>query len=298
MIRPLTRRLAAGLAVAGLLAGGLLGATPAEAASVTGTVTKKAAVRAGAGTSAPVLGTLLRGQRIPTTAKAKNGWVKVRFHRTTAYVAASKLTLATTNLPPAPTTIDLSTAKVATTGLNVRSGPSVTKGVVARLTEGDDVVPTGRLSGGYAQITYAGQKRWVSVRYVGSLAPVVASADTDVSADAGAKALAFARTQLGKPYQYGATGPKAYDCSGLTGAAWKAAGVTLPRTSQQQFAVGQKVAKADLRPGDLVFFYGDQPTHVALYVGDGQIIHAPRPGKTVEYSKLAYMPFSGARRPG
>jgi cell wall-associated NlpC family hydrolase len=296
MIRSLTRRLAAGLAVAGLLGGGLLGTTPAQAASVTGTVTKKAAVRAGAGTSAEVLGTLLRGQRIPTTAKARNGWVKVRFHRTTAYVAASKLTLATTNLPPAPTTIDLSTAKVATTGLNVRSGPSVTKGVVARLTEGDDVVPTGKLSGGYAQITYAGQNRWVSVRYVGSLAPVVTTADAD--AGAAAKVLAFARTQLGKPYQYGATGPKAYDCSGLTGAAWRAAGVSLPRTSQQQFAVGQKVAKADLRPGDLVFFYGDKPTHVALYVGDGQIIHAPRPGKTVEYSKLAFMPFSGARRPG
>lgn len=291
MIRPLTRRLAAALAVTGLLAGGLLGTTPADAASVTGTVTRKAAVRAGAGTSAKVLGTLLRGQRLPTTAKAKNGWVKVRFHKTTAYVAASKLTLASTNLPPAPTTIDLSTAKVATTGLNVRSGPSVTKGVVARLTEGEDVVATGKLSGGYAEIAYGGKNRWVSVRYVGSLAPVV------TPADAGAKALAFARAQLGKPYRYGATGPKAYDCSGLTGAAWKAAGVTLPRTSQQQFAVGQKVAKADLQPGDLVFFYGKQPAHVALYVGDGQIIHAPRPGKTVEYSKLAYMPFSGARRP-
>jgi cell wall-associated NlpC family hydrolase len=292
MIRPLTRRLAAGLAVAGLLAGGLLGTAPAEAAGGTGTVTKKAAVRAGAGTGAKVLGTLLRGQRISTTAPAKNGWVKVRFHKTTAYVAASKLTLARSNLPPAPTALDLSTAKVATTGLNVRSGPSVTTGVVTRLSEGDDVVPTGKLSGGYAQIVHGGRNRWVSVRYVGSLAPVA------TSADAGAKALAFARSQLGKPYQYGATGPKAYDCSGLTGAAWKAAGLSLPRTSQQQFAVGQKVAEADLQPGDLVFFYGDQPAHVGLYVGDGQIIHAPRPGKTVEYSKLAYMPFSGARRPG
>jgi cell wall-associated NlpC family hydrolase len=292
MIRSLTRRLAAGLAVAGLLAGGLLGTAPAEAASVTGTVTKKAAVRAGAGTSAKVLGTLLRGQRISTAAQAKNGWVKVRFHKTAAYVAASKLTLASSNLPPAPSTIDLSTAKVATTGLNVRSGPSVTKSVVARLTEGDDLAPTGRLSGGYAEITHGGRNRWVSVRYVGSLAPVA------TPADAGARVLAFARGQLGKPYESGATGPQAYDCSGLTGAAWKAAGLTLPRTSQQQFTIGQKVGKADLQPGDLVFFYGDKPTHVALYVGDGQIIHAPRPGKTVEYSKLAYMPFSGARRPG
>jgi len=292
MFPSLARRLAATLALSGLLAGGLLAAAPAEAATVTGTVTKKAAVRAGAGTSAKVLGTLLRGQRIPTTAKAEGGWVKVRFHKGTAYVAASKLTLAGTGLPPAPTTLDGATTKVATTGLNVRSGPSVTKTVVARFGEGEEVRTTGKLSRGYAQVVHGGQYRWASVRYLASLAPQA------VPADAGGKALAFARSQLGKPYAYGAAGPNAYDCSGLTSAAWKAAGVTLPRTSQQQFGIGQKVAKDDLQPGDLVFFYGDKPTHVALYVGDGQILHAPRPGKTVEYSMLSYMPFSGARRPG
>ncbi|MFL6027592.1 MAG: NlpC/P60 family protein [Friedmanniella sp.] len=292
MTRPLTRRLTSSLAVAGLLTGGLLSTVPAEAATVTGTVTRKAAVRAGAGTSAKVLGTLERGQRIPTTAKAANGWVRVRFHKVTAYVAASKLTLASTNLPPAPSTIDTTTAKVATAGLNVRSGPSATKTVVGRVAEGDGLRPTGKLSGEYAQVSYGSSYRWVSVRYLGSLAP------TPKPVAAGTRALAFARSQLGKPYSYGAVGPQAYDCSGLTGAAWKAAGVTLPRTSEQQFAVGQKVAQADLKPGDLVFFYGSKPTHVGLYVGAGQIIHAPRPGKTVEYSMLAYMPFSGARRPG
>ena len=115
----------------------------------------------------------------------------------------------------------------------------------------------------------------------------------------GATALAFARKQLGKPYSFGAAGPSAFDCSGLTGAAWKAAGVTLPRTSQAQIRVGKPVAKGDLQAGDLVFFYSSTaPSHVALYVGNGVILHAPRPGKSVEYSKLAYMPFSGARRPG
>lgn len=115
----------------------------------------------------------------------------------------------------------------------------------------------------------------------------------------GATALAFARKELGKPYRFGAAGPEAYDCSGLTGAAWKAAGVTLPRTSQAQIRVGKPVAKSDLRAGDLVFFYSSTaPSHVALYVGNGVILHSPRPGKSVEYSKLAYMPFSGARRPG
>jgi cell wall-associated NlpC family hydrolase len=115
----------------------------------------------------------------------------------------------------------------------------------------------------------------------------------------GATALAFARKQLGKPYRFGAAGPSAFDCSGLTLQAWKAAGVTLPRVSEQQIRVGKVVAKADLQPGDLVFFYdASAPSHVGLYVGNGVILHAPRPGKAVEYSKLAYMPFVGARRPG
>jgi cell wall-associated NlpC family hydrolase len=115
----------------------------------------------------------------------------------------------------------------------------------------------------------------------------------------GATALAYARKQLGKPYRFGAAGPSAFDCSGLTLQAWKAAGVTLPRVSEQQIRVGKVVAKADLQPGDLVFFYdASAPSHVGLYVGNGVILHAPRPGKTVEYSKLAYMPFVGARRPG
>jgi cell wall-associated NlpC family hydrolase len=115
----------------------------------------------------------------------------------------------------------------------------------------------------------------------------------------GAKALAFARAQIGKPYRFGAAGPNAYDCSGLTSAAWKAAGVTLPRTSYAQFHVGRYVAKADLQPGDLVFFYSStRPSHVALYVGNGMVLHAPHPGASVRYIKMKYMPYSGARRPG
>jgi len=115
----------------------------------------------------------------------------------------------------------------------------------------------------------------------------------------GATALAFARKQLGKPYRFAAAGPSAYDCSGLTSAAWAEAGITLPRTSQAQIGVGRKVAKSDLQAGDLVFFYSSTaPSHVAMYVGDGIIIHAPRPGKNVEYTKMSYMPYSGAVRPG
>jgi cell wall-associated NlpC family hydrolase len=116
------------------------------------------------------------------------------------------------------------------------------------------------------------------------------------ASEKGQVALAWAVKQLGKPYRFGATGPGSFDCSGLTQGAWKAAGVGINRTSQAQFRNGQAVAKADLQPGDLVFYYSGI-SHVALYVGNGMIIHAAHPGTNVKYAKLDSMPFAGARRP-
>ncbi|MET7348967.1 C40 family peptidase [Streptomyces mirabilis] len=114
------------------------------------------------------------------------------------------------------------------------------------------------------------------------------SSTTDSSYTAKAdKALAFARTQVGKPYVWGATGPGSYDCSGLTQAAWKAAGVDLPRTTWDQVNVGTTVPLADIKPGDLVFFY-DDISHVGLYVGNGMMIHAPKPGAYVREESIFY----------
>ncbi|WP_189886733.1 C40 family peptidase [Streptomyces xantholiticus] len=110
------------------------------------------------------------------------------------------------------------------------------------------------------------------------------------------KVLAFARDQIGKPYVWGATGPSSYDCSGLTQAAWKAAGVDLPRTTWDQVNVGTRVATADLLPGDLVFFY-DDISHVGIYIGDGKMIHAPKPGENVREESIYYMPIYGSVRP-
>ncbi|MFG2590867.1 NlpC/P60 family protein [Streptomyces sp. NPDC048438] len=110
------------------------------------------------------------------------------------------------------------------------------------------------------------------------------------------KVLAFARAQIGKPYVWGATGPSSYDCSGLTQAAWKEAGVDLPRTTWDQVEVGTRVATADLQPGDLVFFY-DDISHVGIYKGDGMMIHAPKPGANVREESIYYMPIYGSVRP-
>ncbi|MFI1072537.1 NlpC/P60 family protein [Streptomyces puniciscabiei] len=101
------------------------------------------------------------------------------------------------------------------------------------------------------------------------------------------KAIAFARAQIGKPYVWGATGPDSYDCSGLTQAAWKAAGVTLPRTTYDQVNAGTTVSLADARPGDLIFFY-DDISHVGVYIGNGMMIHAPKPGAYVREESIYY----------
>lgn len=91
-------------------------------------------------------------------------------------------------------------------------------------------------------------------------------------------AISYARAQLGDPYRWGATGPEAFDCSGLIKAAYAAAGVSLPRTTYQQVLVGQAVTRDQLQPGDLVF---PNAGHVQLYVGDGKVVEAPYAGAKV-----------------
>lgn len=120
--------------------------------------------------------------------------------------------------------------------------------------------------------------------------------DGDSEATRAERVLAFAKKELGKPYVWGATGPNSYDCSGFTQAAWRAGGVELPRTTFDQVKVGTPVAKSDMRPGDLVFFYADV-THVGIYAGGGQMIHASKPGDDVKYESVDYMPFHSAMRP-
>ena len=121
---------------------------------------------------------------------------------------------------------------------------------------------------------------------------------TDVPATGRAKAVvAFALAQLGDAYVYGASGPNAWDCSGLTSAAWAQAGVSLPHSSSAQSGTGTPVSGSDLQPGDLVFYYSPI-SHVGMYIGNGMIVHAANPGAGVTVSGLYSMPYVGAVRPG
>ncbi|MDV6271818.1 C40 family peptidase [Rhodococcus globerulus] len=110
----------------------------------------------------------------------------------------------------------------------------------------------------------------------------------------GQQALVAAESKIGAPYVWGATGPDSFDCSGLAQWSYKQAGVSIPRTTYEQVDGGTPVAEVDLQSGDLVLFYGGE--HVGLYAGNGEVVHAPTSGQTVQRARLDSMPFYAARR--
>jgi cell wall-associated NlpC family hydrolase len=123
------------------------------------------------------------------------------------------------------------------------------------------------------------QQQQVAGNSIGANGTTTATYTGPTSTQAG-KAVAFVYAQLGKPYQWGATGPGSYDCSGLVQAAWAAAGVTIPRTTYEMWAALPHIATSAIQPGDLLFY--DGIGHVSMYVGDGYIIDAPRTGLDVQ----------------
>jgi len=112
-----------------------------------------------------------------------------------------------------------------------------------------------------------------------------------------AAAVKYALAQVGDAYVWGAAGPSAFDCSGLTMMAWGTAGVGLPHSSRAQYSSGPHVSEGDLQPGDLVFYYSPI-SHVGMYIGNGMIVHAANPGEGVRVTSLHSMPYVGAVRPG
>lgn len=124
-------------------------------------------------------------------------------------------------------------------------------------------------------------------------APVVTADVAPVAARSTAVQLAMGK--VGSPYRWGGTGPRAFDCSGLVNWAFDQVGVDLPRTSRALSRVGTPVSRADLQPGDLVFFYSPV-SHVGIYVGDGRMVHASTSGEPVAVAGIDGRPFHSARR--
>lgn len=314
-MRVLLTRVATGIAAVAVSAGFVAATTaPAEAAGCTTSFPTYTTVGSGAtGTRARAVECLLHQGGFTTTQDSSFSVADTKAlkafqtrHRLSATGRTSGATWAaliaqgrTPTLRPGSTGTDVRRLQLSLRALGHDELPGTTfygdktAAAVKSLQKRIGLAATGR----------AGAKEWAALQAGGQGAakPVSGSSGsgggTAPSTSRGATALAFAKKQLGDRYKYAAAGPDAWDCSGLTLKAWAAAGVTLPHSAAAQYRLGTKVAKADLRPGDLVFFYSG-PSHVGIYAGDGQVIHAPKPGSKVGYIKIAYMPWKGARRPG
>ncbi|MEJ2868570.1 C40 family peptidase [Actinomycetospora sp. OC33-EN08] len=136
-----------------------------------------------------------------------------------------------------------------------------------------------------------------SARQAAAAAPAPAKPQLSAGQQMAQDAISAAKSRLGKPYVWGATGPNSFDCSGLMQYAFEKAGKDLPRTSAAQSKVGEKVSMDDLQPGDLIFMYSPV-SHVVMYVGDGKVIEAPNSGEDVKITSLSKVEdkATGARR--
>lgn len=136
----------------------------------------------------------------------------------------------------------------------------------------------------------------VSTTAATSVATAAAPSAARTAALAKARAVLVTAASLkGRPYRYGATGPRAFDCSGYTKYVYARNGIKLPRTTQQQYRDARKISKASIRQGDLVFFGGAHKYHVAIYAGNGMIWHSPSSGKTVRNVKIWTSRWSAGR---
>ena len=262
-------------------------------------------VRSGAGTSYSVITKLPKGTVVDVLESASNGWKKIKTSGgTTGWVSGEYLTTgsagnSSTNNSTSQTSYK---ATVNTDSLNMRKGAGTSYSVITKLSKGTVVDVIESASNGWKKVkTSNGTTGWVSGSY---LTTGVVEYTSTPSTNKVQAVIDLAHKQLGKPYVWGAEGPNSFDCSGLIYYVYKnAASITLPRTSSDQYSAGVAVSRSNLKAGDLIFSSTDGTgniTHVAIYVGDGQMIHAPRNGKNVEkvsinnsYWNKAYV---GARR--
>lgn len=222
-------------------------------------------------------------------------WAKVSYNNEVGYLPISYLEEVknndnTTQKPSTPEKVGKIGTISVSGSLNVRTGPDTTYGILTKLYTGDIVLILEESNSGWYKVeTMSGAIGWLNGSYVknikeGSLPSYGNTADEKIQ-----NVIKIAKQQIGKPYKYGSAGPDSFDCSGLTMYAYKnGAGITLPRTSKEQATAGTYVSKSNLKPGDLIFFNtsGSGISHVGIYLGNDEMLHAPSSGKTIEITKI------------
>lgn len=289
----------------------------AVGAAQTGTVTENLRLRAEPNTAAAVLTVAPQGASVSLLSEEVGGWYQVSYGNLSGYMSAEYIatvsaentakpdaTIPDQSVPTGDTAGELDEQaylRVNTEGstLNVRSGAGTGYAILGSLYHGSLLPVTGDSEGWY-QVDFQGGVGFVSGDYVELVSmPAVAAGD----ATAGTRIVQMAQNYLGCPYVYGAAGPASFDCSGFTSYIFKQCGYSLNRTATDQLANGVSVEKSALQPGDLVFFKYNTTkpvSHVGIYAGDGQFIHASTNNYKVRYDDLTTGHYAnvyvGARR--
>jgi len=289
----------------------------AVAASQTMVATGNVNMRSGPGTTYAVLLTVPLGASVTATGTTSGGWLQVTYGSRTGYVYSTYVKAAS---PATSAASPAATGSRTTTGaVNVRSGPGKNYTIIGVAARGTSLQTTGLASGAWTQVLWGGANRWVATSYLAAAAAVAAPAPAPAPTTAPTltapavvgpaiqtpsvriqKVVDYATSKLGSGYVWGGAGPTSFDCSGLTQSAYAPIGVSLLHKASYQATAGTAVTRANLVPGDLIFWYSPV-SHVSLYIGNGQMIHARSTAYgVVQQSVDSYIAaggqFVGARR--
>ena len=265
----------------------------ASAASGVGTVdTDALRLRNEANTTSTILATASKGDTVVILEDAGNGWYKVDYNTVEGYMSSEYLTVST----QADVTIGYGLVQADGSTLNVRSGPGTSYDKVATLSDNAVVTIVGINNGWYKIKTSSGTVGYVSSEYMvtckdsaGSRGDGTTAVATTSNSSMGQQVVAYAKQFMGVPYVYGGNGPNSFDCSGFTSYIYRHFGYTLNRTASTQLSNGTAVSKSELQPGDLVFFRYNTSypaSHVGIYIGNGQFIHASTNKYQVQIDQL------------
>ncbi|MGL5330949.1 MAG: SH3 domain-containing protein [Peptostreptococcaceae bacterium] len=279
------------LAICASTLGLVLSTTSSFAATKEGVVTTSALnVRSGPSTSYSRITKVYKGDKVKILESSK-GWHKIKTPSGKIGWSSGEYlsTSSSSSNTGGSTSTSSKKATVTASALNVRKGPSTSNSIVTKVYKGDKVQILDSSKGWHKIKTPSGKVGWASGDYL-STSNSSSGGSTPTNSNKAKAVVDLAHKQLGKPYVWGAEGPSSFDCSGLQYYIFKkGAGVNLPRTSKEQSKFGKTVSRSDLKPGDLIFSSTDgsgSVSHVGVYVGNNEMIHAPKPGDVVKKTKI------------
>lgn len=256
-------------------------------ASVTGDTLN---LRAEPNTESSVLAAAVKDDVVLVVEKAGENWYKVDYCTIQGYMHADWLTVTDSHAEP------ICYGAVDTDGstLNLRAAPDTTGEKLASIPSGTILILNG-MENGWFKVNYDGKEGYVSGVYILAVDGNGNRADkaaVSASSELGSQIVAYAKEFLGTPYKYGASGPSSFDCSGFTSYVYKNFGYSLNRSAAGQLSNGVAVSLSEMQPGDIICWkaYGSSKaaTHVGIYIGNNQYIHASTTGSTVRISEIDY----------